>query len=95
MACSVRSNRRLTPHADNAKLHTSKRTREFMEKNSLSGAPLPPSSPDLTPSDFCLFGSIKDRLQGTTFMEKNHSFAELCEILNGTSSKILKRLCVE
>jgi histone-lysine N-methyltransferase SETMAR len=71
-ACPLRSNRRLVIHADSARPPTSKRTGEFMEKNSLRGTPHPPFSPDLSPSDFFFFGQIKSKLQGTEFTEKNY-----------------------
>jgi hypothetical protein len=33
--------------------------------------PYPPYSPDLAPSDFHLFGSLKDALRGTHFEDDN------------------------
>jgi hypothetical protein len=37
-------------------------------------APYPPYSPDLAPSDFCLFGYLKDRLQGQHFGDGDQVF---------------------
>jgi hypothetical protein len=48
-----------------------------MEKNNLRGAPYPPFSLDLAPSDFFLFGYIKGELQGTEFREKDDLVAEI------------------
>jgi hypothetical protein len=55
-----------------------------MDRNSLREARHPPFSPDLTPSDFLLFASTKDKLQGIEFMGKDDLFAEIREILSGT-----------
>jgi hypothetical protein len=52
-ACPARSNRRLVVHADNARPHTLKRIREFMEKNNLRGAAHPLVSP------ICVLGVSK------------------------------------
>jgi hypothetical protein len=49
--CPIYSSRRLVLHPDNARPQTSKRTREFMEKDNLRGAPNRAFSPDLAPSD--------------------------------------------
>jgi hypothetical protein len=51
----VRSSRRLVIPAGDATSHTSKRKREFIEKNNLRAAPHPPFSFDLASSDFLLF----------------------------------------
>jgi hypothetical protein len=44
---------------DNARPHTSLRTREHITKMSWTVLPHPPYNPDLAPSDFHLFGSLK------------------------------------
>jgi hypothetical protein len=63
--------------------NNSNRTRRFMEKSNLRRALYPPFSPDLTSSDFFLFGYIKDKLHETEFMEKNNILTQIREILNG------------
>jgi hypothetical protein len=52
-------------------IHTSKRTRKFMETNSLRRVPYPLFSPDLAPSEF-LFGYIRHKLHVTVFMERRN-----------------------
>jgi hypothetical protein len=52
---------------DNARPHTSVRTREHITKMGWTVLPHPSYSPDLAPSDFHLFGSLKDALRGTHF----------------------------
>jgi transposase len=59
--------RKLVVHTDNAKAHTAQKCRTFCEENGLRLAPHPPYSPDLAPSDFFLFGYVKERLKGIVF----------------------------
>jgi histone-lysine N-methyltransferase SETMAR len=56
---------------DNAHPHTSLRTREHITKMGWTVLPHPPYSPNLAPSDFHLFGSLKDALRGTHFEDDN------------------------
>jgi hypothetical protein len=93
-ACPARSNRRLIVHPDNARPHASKRTRDFMEKNNLRGAPHPPFSRDQAASYFFSFGHFKSKLQGTEFMEKDDLLAAIREISNGISTNVLKAVFI-
>ena len=52
---------------NNACPHTSLRTQEPITKFGWTVLPLPPYSTDLVPSDFHLFGPLKDALCGTMF----------------------------
>jgi histone-lysine N-methyltransferase SETMAR len=52
---------------DNARPHTALLTRECTAKFGWTVLPHPPYSPDLAPSDFHLFGPMKDGLQGKQF----------------------------
>jgi histone-lysine N-methyltransferase SETMAR len=56
---------------DNACPHTSLSTREHITKMGWTVLHHPPYSPDLAPSDFHLFGSLKDALRGTHFEDDN------------------------
>ena len=44
---------------DNARVHRSKETMEFLQSHRISIAPHPVYSPDLAGSDFFLFGAMK------------------------------------
>ncbi|GBP70930.1 Mariner Mos1 transposase [Eumeta japonica] len=59
--------RRIILLHDNASCHTSAETIQFLEgqKIELRGYPL--YSPDLTPKDFYLFPSVKNKLRGQRF----------------------------
>ena len=52
---------------DNAHPNTSLRTEEAITKFDWTVLLNPPYSPDLAPSDFYLFGPLKDTLRGTRF----------------------------
>ena len=54
-------------HWDNARPHFSKLTRAEIDELGLSVLPHPPYSPDLAPSDFFLFGYLKEKLKGKHF----------------------------
>jgi len=49
--------------------HTSLQTQEANAKFAWNVLPHPPHSPDVMPSDFHLFGPLKDALRGTRFEE--------------------------
>jgi transposase len=59
--------RKLVVLADNARVHTTQKCRTFCEENGLRLAPHPLYSHDLAPSDFFLFGYVKERLKGMVF----------------------------
>jgi histone-lysine N-methyltransferase SETMAR len=51
-------------HDDNARPHAAAATIETIQKLNFELLPHPPYSPDLAPSDYHLFGSLKKALQG-------------------------------
>jgi hypothetical protein len=57
-------------HADNAGPQPAKITLDFMERNALKSALYRPYSQDLVPSDFELFGHIKQLLRGHEFTDR-------------------------
>eukprot|EP00095_Tigriopus_kingsejongensis_P003660 snap_masked-scaffold11_size778918-processed-gene-2.4 protein:Tk03660 transcript:snap_masked-scaffold11_size778918-processed-gene-2.4-mRNA-1 annotation:"mariner transposase" len=52
-------------HQDNARPHVSKQTLGFFDKKKIKTLPNALYSPDLAPSDFWLFPSLKAKLAGT------------------------------
>jgi histone-lysine N-methyltransferase SETMAR len=52
---------------ENARPHTFLKTREIITKFGWTVLHHPPHSPDLAPSDFHLFGALKDIIRGTKF----------------------------
>jgi histone-lysine N-methyltransferase SETMAR len=70
---AIRSKRRgllsktVIVHDDNARPHAAASTIENIQKLNFERLPHPPSSPDLTPSDYHFFGSLKKALWGCEF----------------------------
>jgi histone-lysine N-methyltransferase SETMAR len=58
---------KLVVHADNARAHTAQKCRTFCEENGLRLALHPSYSPDLAPSEFVLFGYVKEHLKEMVF----------------------------
>lgn len=54
-------------HQDNAKPHTSLKTRQKLQELGWDLLPHPPYSPDLAPSDYYLFRSLQNSLAGKSF----------------------------
>jgi histone-lysine N-methyltransferase SETMAR len=70
-------------HADEAPPHTAKVTLDLMECNAMKRARHPPYSPDLVPSDFPLFGHIKQFLRGYEFADREGLLHAIENILGG------------
>jgi transposase len=81
--------RRLVVHADNARAHTTQQCRTFCEENGLRLAPHPPYSPDLTPSDFFLFGYVKERLKEMVFPSYEELLDVIGEVVTGIELETL------
>jgi transposase len=68
--CSQRRRRSLKGiviHLDNARPHNSKESTQVLQDTKARRASHPPYSPDLAPSDFFLFGALKEKLAGSSF----------------------------
>ena len=76
-------------HLDNCKVHNSRRTKTFISKSPYKRTPHPPYSPDIAPSDFFLFGYVKEKLKGHSFDTPEDLFEELTEILAQISHETL------
>jgi transposase len=85
------SERRLVLHADNAKPHTLRNYRTFCAENGLRLATHPPYSLDLSPSDFFLFGHVKNRLQGIVSQSQDELLAGIREVLDEITVETLER----
>jgi hypothetical protein len=85
-----RTNRKLIGHVDNARPHTAKMTLQFMEQNSMQRAPRPAYSPDLSPSDFYLFGYVKQLLSGCQFADQDSLLQAVGDILVGIEKVTLE-----
>jgi hypothetical protein len=81
--------RKFVVHADNAKAHITQKYRTFCEENGLRIAPHPSYSPDLTSSDFFLFGYAKERLKGMVFSSYEELLDTIGKVVTGIGSKTL------
>jgi len=63
---------------DNARPHTAHTTVATMTDLHFKCLPKPPYSPDLAPSDFHMFGPLKEAMGGKKF----HSFEEVCHAVH-------------
>jgi transposase len=63
--------------------HTAAAPEQFMEENGMIRAPHPRYSPDLTPSDFYLFGYVKHCLRGQSFETADELFSSIEAVLRG------------
>lgn len=84
-----KGDRKVTLHFDNARPHTARKVTQFMEEHHMKKAPQPAYSPDIAPSDFFLFGYLKNMLQGTHFDSVDSLYESVIEILNGISNETL------
>jgi hypothetical protein len=80
----------LVVHIDNASAHNAKVTQHFFERNPLKRLPQPPYSPDISPSDFYLFGKGKSALIGQEIPDETALFEAVTEILGGLSGHELQ-----
>ena len=88
----VEPGRKLVIHADNARPHTAKKVSEFIDSAGLRNAPHPPYSPDLAPSDFYLFGYLKNKMKGESFPSADDLLQRVLQILNNISTDTLKKV---
>jgi len=82
-------------HMDNARPHNSKDSTDFIERHKFVRMPHPPYSPDLAPSDFYLFGTIKDRLRSIQGHTAEELFQNVEEILNAISGEEIERVFLD
>jgi histone-lysine N-methyltransferase SETMAR len=76
---------------DNARPHTSLNTQKAVIKLGWTVLPHPPYSPDLVPSDFRLFETIKDAIRGKMFGSDDKVIEEVksgCECRIQTSTRL-------
>jgi hypothetical protein len=59
----VSQQKRLVIHLNNCSVHTSRASRDWLEEDDMRRMPQPLYSLDLTPSDFYLFLTVKEKLE--------------------------------
>lgn len=89
---SRRQKQKFIVHMDNAPVHTAATVKRMMTENNLCSAPHPPYSPDLAPSDFYLFGTLKSRIKGIEFATSEEIKEWILEQMQMTSKAEYKRV---
>lgn len=79
-------------HFDNAPSHNAKVVESFIAKTTFERIPHPPYSPDLAPSDFGLFGTVKDYFKGREFESEEELLSAINEFLTSKSKQFFKSL---
>jgi len=68
-------------HLDNSPVHNCRVTRSAIENSGFKIFPQPPYSPDLAPSDFSLFGYLKDHLTSKKSLDMDELKVEIIDFL--------------
>ena len=76
-------------HMDNAPCHNSRATREYLEENKVVRIDHPPYSPDLAPSDFYLFGYVKNAFANIVLNSMEEAVKEIMAFVEGIPKKQL------
>jgi hypothetical protein len=84
--------KRLTVHLENCSIHISGASEVFMAEHNMIRFKHPPYSPDLAPSDFCLFSTIKEKLTDIQMVNEENLFYRLRELLNEIPVRELRKV---
>jgi histone-lysine N-methyltransferase SETMAR len=84
---------RLVIHSDDECPHTATVTLQSIKSNEMLRAHHSPYSLDLTPSDFCLFKYIKDRLKGETIETVDENLFGMSDVLKTIEKVTLESIC--
>jgi histone-lysine N-methyltransferase SETMAR len=79
-------------HHDNARPHTARVTQKRIQELQWELPEHPPCSPDLTPSDFHLFGPLKNHLCGKSFADEEEVETEVPKWLRQQSKTSMLRV---
>jgi hypothetical protein len=82
--------RPLVVHVENCSVHTSAAIERFMSDHRMVRMSQPPYSPNLAPSDFYLFGMVKNQLEQIHASDADDFFGQFDEILNSIPVEKLK-----
>ena len=74
-------------HQDHAPVHDSILVTDYLSKMGIKTVRQPPYSPDLAPSDFCLFPKLKEKLRGCCY--------EIIEEMKEAVTKVIDTLTQE
>jgi hypothetical protein len=84
--------RQLCLHADDARVYIAQKCRDFCRDNGLRILPHPLYSHDLAPSDFSLFGHVKQSLTEMTFASRDELFEAILSVVRKIPIETLHRV---
>jgi hypothetical protein len=84
--------KQLTVHLNNCSIHMHVTTEVYISEDNLIRLKYHSDSPDLAPSDFCLFPTAKEKLKHIQMIDEEDSFDRLQELLSGISCKELDKV---
>ena len=90
-----RTKHKIWLHLDNCRVHNSQYSQTEIKELGFKRAPHPPYSPDIAPSDFFLFGYVKEQLKGKSFRDGDKLFQMISKIINSVSEKTRKKVFEE
>jgi hypothetical protein len=70
--------KRLVIHFDSCSVHTSRVSTDWLEEHNILRMPHQPYSPDLAPSDFYLFPTVKEKLERIQLADED-KFLSACK----------------
>jgi hypothetical protein len=68
-------------HLDNARLYNSRKSEAAVTATKARRISAPAYSPDLSPSDFCLFGMLKERMSGISYNSPDGLISAMSELI--------------
>jgi histone-lysine N-methyltransferase SETMAR len=87
----VESPKKILLHMDNASAHNAKVVTNYLETSCMERLPHPPYSPDIAPSDYFLFGCMKQRMKGLHATSRDELTSKITDILMSIDKSILER----
>lgn len=79
-------------HFDNSPCHKAKKVKSYLDNSEFRTMKHPAYSPDVAPSDFGLFGTVKNKLIGTSHNDENELKEHITEILMSFDQKFWQSL---
>jgi hypothetical protein len=82
--------RRVMVHFGNAPIHNTEEVQNYLTNLGFKRMEHPPSSPDLAPCDFYLFGAMKENFSGQRFESVDELFFPFEAFLKGPPADFLR-----
>jgi histone-lysine N-methyltransferase SETMAR len=83
LASNLPKEEKMIIHWDNASSHRASSSRDMVKESKLTLLPQPPYSPDVSPSDFFLFGYLKSQLKGKKSATPDELLEKVSSIVKG------------